>query len=632
MADIQKVTKAAEELAQNSSDVPEKIGAATAAKTLKAKEAELKVAREVEDAALVTQAAEEAQAIEEEQRLFSSPPPTVSEEVDAQVQDKQAFSPEAQQKLDQVVQDNAPQASFDPTFQESDQVAAEPTTAEPVAPPIDEPLTEPTGTVGELAPIAKKNILEIINTKKEVSKNVVQSGLDKLEEIKSVLSPSDYVNLQTGLLSRSPELKKAYIQSGLEELSKRSDFIINDTEGVELKQKYKLYKERQGQLAQQGFNLEEQKLLLEQEGLDVEAIENSEMAKIAKEQQKMISQHAAEVLAIKNKRTQKILTAEKKVEELVERYHNQAEGIDPNRLIKDMGVGEKIVNIVAMAFGGTGAGGTNQVVANFKNAMEKDLQKQMQSLAITGGQISQQKGLLAELRANTSSITALQNQWKQTIFTIAKGKMVELAESSKNPRLKLRAKEIAIKLEEQRNKYAQAANAAIGAEAEQTISNRYGLGKKPILNTKEERERYVPPFGMALDKKRAEKFAENAKNYVDAIHSMSELKKIIEKGFTVEAWFGEDFGKAKVLETKLLAALRIPIVGTGQFSDDERNFIMEMLPRPGAILEFDTAKLAKLEMALKKATMDFEYSMRNTFGRADVARFTSSAKSKEAND
>lgn len=120
-----------------------------------------------------------------------------------------------------------------------------------------------------------------------------------------------------------------------------------------------------------------------------------------------------------------------------------------------------------------------------------------------------------------------------------------------------------------------------------------------------DRDLLVPGFGQGINKDGVKKFTTQLEGATSSLRLIQRLRQINNE--TGESVSPELRARATSLRNQLVGQSRLAIVGPGQLSDTERQFIMETVPAVANVWELDDrseAKLQELESTIRARVID----------------------------
>lgn len=263
--------------------------------------------------------------------------------------------------------------------------------------------------------------------------------------------------------------------------------------------------------------------------------------------------------------------------------------IDPNRFWANKDTADKVqigIGLFLGAFGGA-AGTGNKAAQMIERAIANDVSMQEADIASQARSIDKRRGILADLRDNFKDM----NQAKQAAIAAylqdAQLKVNEIASKYEAPEVKAKAAQLIGELEIKKQE--------AGAKYMKDI-----LSKQPVrpdampeLLTEEQRDRFVPGYGLALNK-------EDAKAAKELVGNFSAIKDNIGQLMALSNTAGASVSpelraKAETISSMLIGQLRVPIVGPGAVTEKELELLHSIVANPTNIFSLDSNNKIRLQ-------------------------------------
>ncbi len=259
--------------------------------------------------------------------------------------------------------------------------------------------------------------------------------------------------------------------------------------------------------------------------------------------------------------------------------------IDPNAYINKMSSGQKMSTAIGLILGGIGGGidrtGQNPALDFLNNQIKNDI----------NAQVENRNNKNTIFNAMEKQFGNKQDALKMTeAFYLSKtaNEINTAAAKSGNALAMSRAQQVTGQLLDKKNilikqtAQEQALHTMMaGGDADSAI----GMMPESV------RERYVPGYGLALNKEAAMKANEKVGGAQNAISGINELKAMVGKSSNFSL---QDRAKAQTLASYLKGALRTEIVGPGAVSEREWKLLDSIIADPTAITKLDSSSLVRL--------------------------------------
>ncbi len=267
--------------------------------------------------------------------------------------------------------------------------------------------------------------------------------------------------------------------------------------------------------------------------------------------------------------------------------------VDPNRFWSNKTTGEKIMAGIALALGAAGSGG-NRAAGIINKAIEDDISLQKYAIDEQRKSLAGEKSLVNEMYdvyKDKSAATAAAR-----IAGLNNAQMVLSAMGAKYTGREAKANAMALSadIEAQKQKAMLEFNGQLNRMYNaQNLSN----VQNPELLDENQRERYVPGFGVALTKDDAKVMKEYSSDYENAA---SGIRKLIDISNTpLKSVSREQIAKADSISRMVQASLRTQILGPGAVTDAERAMLEKIVADPTKIFSLDSSNRTRLETLLE---------------------------------
>lgn len=273
--------------------------------------------------------------------------------------------------------------------------------------------------------------------------------------------------------------------------------------------------------------------------------------------------------------------------------------VDPNRLWASKSSGQKAMAVIGLVLGGIGSGvtgGKNVAYEIFENSIQRDVDAQkaeIEKLKDVGSAKRNMYGLYMEKFKDDRQAEAAT---KLTMYEQMELKMKEAAALAKSPQILANAEKALGELQVAKNaallQFEQAAAAKV-----QQIQLRGGSQLPANVDieqlTTDQRERYVPEFGLASTKEGAKEMRDH-KATSDTVSGI--LKELIDMtNSSGKSLNPKAKARAQTLAAVLKGKLRGPIVGPGAVSESEWKLLNSIVADPTEIFSMDSVSRSSLQ-------------------------------------
>lgn len=287
---------------------------------------------------------------------------------------------------------------------------------------------------------------------------------------------------------------------------------------------------------------------------------------------------------------------DKQLNELKERK------VDPNRWINSRTVGQKIWGAFAIGFGGSGGAGVIQ------NAINNDVKAQQDEID-TEYKILKEKGDMLKLGQKVSKegppdIRLMDHKVKLLNVAIDQGKKF-LAKPGSNQQ---KIGQTIADLENERSNTIAAMSDSVRKKGGGMTDDMVDKNTPIHLLNEDQKDRFVPGFGVAMNKEAATEFRKS-RNATEA--ALGGLQRIVKLAKTGNKLNPRDRG---IMATEIQAAIgsmREKIVGPGAMSQGEFERVVEAIGNPNAVFALKENQVAKLQALQFKLQNDLNNEAKN---------------------
>lgn len=314
--------------------------------------------------------------------------------------------------------------------------------------------------------------------------------------------------------------------------------------------------------------------------------------------------------ASQQERQNKIQEQQSKLAGEIERVNQLS--VDPNRFWANKDTADKIqigIGMLLGAFGSAGGGG-NRAAQTIQNAINRDINIQKSNIAGERRGVTEQRGLLNDMKATFNDEAMAEQAANAAYLNQAQLKVKEIASRYTAPDVQAKAAGLIGQLENQKQL------------AQQKFMQDY-IKKLPVsadtapeMMTKEQRDRFVPGYGLALNKETAAKGRELV-GTIDSIKgNIDQLELLSNKsGSSISP---SDRARANTISSILIGQLRLPIVGPGAVSEKELELLNNIIADPTRIFSLDSSNKERLK-TLRERMDEQTRSQLKTFGLTSPA-------------
>lgn len=263
--------------------------------------------------------------------------------------------------------------------------------------------------------------------------------------------------------------------------------------------------------------------------------------------------------------------------------------VDQGRFWSDRTTADKIVLGASLFLGAFGAAqtGVNQAARVIDAAIDRDIKLQQGDIAQQTRGVQQRRGVLADMRSQFKDEMQARAATKVAYLQDAQLKIQEIASKYEGPQAQARAMQLIGQLEVQK----QQANAQFMASymKNQPVTPDANIA----LLSKDQRERFVPGYGLALTKEAAVKGRELAGTIANIKGNIDELLALSDKSLSSVS--PTDRARANTISSILIGQLRLPIVGPGAVTEKELDLLRTIIADPTRIMSLDATNKERLK-------------------------------------
>lgn len=263
--------------------------------------------------------------------------------------------------------------------------------------------------------------------------------------------------------------------------------------------------------------------------------------------------------------------------------------VDPSRFWADKSTGQKIALGASLFLGALGAarGGGNQAAAVINNAINRDLEMQQADIIQQTRGVDKKRGILGEMKSRFKDDRMAREAARMAYINDAQLKIQEMSNKYDSQIVKANAAKLIGQLEVQK----QTAQAQFMQSFQQ--SKPVGPDANIGMLDKDQRERFVPGYGLALTK-------DSAKLARESVSTMDSIKGNIDELMALSNKSGASFSptdraRAETITSILTGQLRLPIVGPGAVSEKELELLQRIIADPTKIMSLDNTNKARLQ-------------------------------------
>lgn len=269
--------------------------------------------------------------------------------------------------------------------------------------------------------------------------------------------------------------------------------------------------------------------------------------------------------------------AHQKYQEEVERVG--ATKIDAKNLYANMSTGDKVLAGISLFLGAFGPDGQNRAAGTISKAIDRDIEVQKAQLGARERDLDRQNGLLRRMMDRFGDENTAEAATRAAYLDNAQLKLKTIGAKYEGTEIAAKAQQLHGELELKKTAAMQQVEQAELARSGQIIS-------------KEDRERFVPGFGLALSKEDATKMKDLLAVTNTAKKSLNVLLDIADNGSKMSF---EDRDRAFVTAQKLVGALRVPIVGPGAMTEKELELLKSIVSNPSNFMSLASRNKTRLQ-------------------------------------
>lgn len=255
--------------------------------------------------------------------------------------------------------------------------------------------------------------------------------------------------------------------------------------------------------------------------------------------------------------------------------------IDPNRLYKNMGTGQKIATALSVFLGGFSKDGNNLALKMLTDSVDSDIAAQKNAQEQAKGKVTQQQTLYGDMLRRFGDERQAEAATRLAYLNNMELQLKKAAAQFRGPQIGAQTLMGEARIEQQKQQTKLMFQKAV--EDKQAKDRLMGGNTDNLSNDLErlpekDRERFVnlPGIsGFAPSAERAKQFGEDARTTVGSIKSIDELLKM-DRSLPLS----EQRARASVLQTTLIGALNRPMTGGGPMQKEERELIKNIAANP----------------------------------------------------
>ena len=333
-----------------------------------------------------------------------------------------------------------------------------------------------------------------------------------------------------------------------------------------------------------GFDLQQQGIGMAAAAGAAKAAEN--VAAIS-ETQKKLADIAKANADFQAQQQTKIMEAETDLKNEIERVSNLK--VDPSRYWAEKSTGQKIGLGISLFLGALGAGqtGVNQAANVINSAIDQDIKIQQGDIAQQTKGLDRKRGLFAEMKRKYKDDLMAREATRAAYLQDAQLKIQEIANKYEGQDISAKAMQLIGQIETQK----QAAQSAFLSRLQQTQPVTADANVNML--TEDQRERFVPGYGLALTKEAAKQGRELAGTIESIKGNIDELIKISQQ--SGKSLSPTDRARANTISSILIGQLRLPIVGPGAVSEKELELLQTIIADPTRIMSLDVTNRQRLK-------------------------------------
>jgi len=312
---------------------------------------------------------------------------------------------------------------------------------------------------------------------------------------------------------------------------------------------------------------------------------------------------------------QRIFQAEEKLNELRTAAEKAVGEVDPERFVKNLSLGGKLMAFIGIALGGLG-GGPNQALATFQRRVDADIAKQEAEATTAKEAVEGQENLIQRLRGTFKDDRMARTANRLLVTERFQNQLREVAARHKSPQILARAEDMIGKLEIEKQKH-EAELKLLAAKAAPSTGFRVGRGFAP--QDKDESKRSIAGVGLANSEDDAKNIRQKMRDGKDAEKALDELLRISKKPF------GELEPKTRsrvnTLRALLRGKLRLALIGPGQVSELEQKILDNAIGNINKFIKFPGTQKEKLIILKDQLNSSIENALEQG-GLGTTTKFT----------
>ena len=313
------------------------------------------------------------------------------------------------------------------------------------------------------------------------------------------------------------------------------------------------------------------------------AEENAYLTRVAKENDDRIKTNEMAQAA----RQAKVDEAAAKLQEAQASLNSMQ--VDPNRYWANKGTGDKVLAGIGLFLGAFGQGG-NKAVAVIQDAIDKDIAAQKANIETKKAGVAVQSGILSDMRARFQDQRVAEEAARVAYLDNAQLKIKAI--SSKYSGQEVAAKADMLIGELEQKKIEAKANFLKAFQSSMPVTP----DMEPERMTQDQRDRFVPGYGLALDKETAKTLRTQVSNATNARRELGRLLEIAE--MDGKSLSPELVAEAGTRANMLTGLLKEDVVGPGTISDKDRELLQEVARDPTKFTNLDKATKSRLRTAM----------------------------------
>ena len=264
--------------------------------------------------------------------------------------------------------------------------------------------------------------------------------------------------------------------------------------------------------------------------------------------------------------------------------------VDPERYWANKTTGDKVMAGIGLFFGAFGQGG-NKAVSVISDAIDRDINAQKSDIQTAKDVYTARQGIYSDMFATYKDRRVAEEASRAAYLENAQLEVKRIAAKYAGPETQAKAQMLLGELEQKKQAArAEFAKLVMGSMPVTADANPEAL--KP-----EQRERFVPGYGLALTKEDATKLKDHTAQAASTKGNLSRLLQIGAMGGK-----SSDLGlrnEAQTLVSILKGQLRTPVVGPGAVSESEWKLLDEIVADPTKLWSLDGSNRKRLETIMQ---------------------------------